>query len=73
MRCPAASGELVLQLMQAVVEALPGQELVVRTLLPDAAPVDHEDPVHELDGGEAMGHDDGRPILEEHSQRVLDE
>jgi len=35
----------------------------VRALLPDAAPVDHEDPVRELDGGEAMGHDDGRPII----------
>ena len=62
--------ELILQLVQPGVDALPGQQLPVGSLFADLAPLDHEDPVGEHDvqeyGVKGMG--SGRELRHPSSQ-----
>src|SRR5690606_25621953 len=61
-----------LELVEARVEAAALEELAVRPLLAQLAPVEDEDAVGVLDGGEAVGDDDGGAAAHEGVERVLD-
>src|SRR5690606_3562940 len=61
-----------LELVEAGVEAAALEELVVRALLAQLAAVEDEDAVGVLDGGEAMGDDDGGAAAHEGVERMLD-
>src|SRR5690606_29090159 len=63
----------VLGLEQAVVHAPPGVQLVVGARLHDAAVVQDQDAVRAADGGQAVGHHEGGPALEQPPQRLLDQ
>ena len=53
---------------QLVVDSLLGHQLIVRALLRHPALLEADDDVRSLDGGQAMGNDDGRPALSGLSQ-----
>src|SRR3990172_5690988 len=60
-----------LDAVQFGVEAIPVQQLAMRADLGNAAFFDHHDAIGMLDGGEAVGDDQGRAILHQRLQRRL--
>ena len=67
------SWSLVLELVEAVVDAAPGQQLLVRARLAQLALVQHQDRVHVLDRRQPVRDRDRRPPGHQHVQRVADE
>src|SRR5919198_865939 len=63
----------ILELVEAIVETPPLQELAMRALFDDTALVQHDDAVDVLDRREAMRDDDRGPSPEQLCQRVLNQ
>src|SRR4051812_7765200 len=62
-----------LAVVELVVQAAPGEELVMRALLDDPAVVHHEDRVRVADRGESVGDHERRAPLHQACHRSLDE
>ena len=63
---------VVLQLMQAGVDAVLGQQFFVTAFFAQLAPMQHEDFVGAADGGQAMGDDDGGAVAHQFFHGLLD-
>src|SRR5688500_7471005 len=64
---------LELELVEAVVDAAPGEQLLVGAQLAHLALVQHQDAVGAMDGGQAVGDDDRGAAGEQPLERRLDE
>ncbi len=61
-----------MQLIEATIEGAAGEQLLVGPFLSDPPLVHDDDPVHELDGGEAVGDDQAGASADNNSAAVAD-
>src|SRR5574337_2159135 len=69
----AASGPSKLRVVQPTIDPTKRHEFRVRPLLDTASAVQHQDLVGPYDGGKPMRNHEGRPILHQPIQRLLDQ